>query len=348
LTFNSEKYILNIYDNGFSGSQLTNGAMGVVKRIIDITNSAETKSIYYVRKHKIITEVNDAILTNAGFDQNGFGVKRQYEYSSLTPYNKSNITLKEGNQSYLLSFHKDIDISQYRDNLNRPISKLFFTIVNKGYFGWMNPPLDNAIPNCPAIRTGYGYNLTSSTSPYWDLQDPINYSNINTNSYTRPPFPFTFYYNIDLYSGFTMDGDFCEFNVSEQKERVISESYHKIQFNSVLFDVDVNATTNPIGYYYQPHHPITLRVYSDYIEEAPLSGINGVPDYAYYSNYFNNLKWRDLYTYGFIDENGLGVDYPFLNGAHYPSTNIIFRLFPEGNITQNLQTVADPITDDCE
>jgi hypothetical protein len=55
-----------------------------------------------------------------------------------------------------------------------------------------------------------------------------------------------------------------------------------------------------------------------------------------------------LYSYGFIDSNNIGVNYPFLNGAHYPYTNIIFRIIPEGT-NYNEQTItAEPIIDDCE
>ncbi len=130
--YNSDKYVFNIYNNGFTGTTFINGSEGNFKRIIDITNSAETMSKYYVRKHKIITNVDEAILTKAAFDLNGFNIKKQYEYSSLTPDNKARITYKENNQSYLLSFSKDININQYRDNLNRPLTKLFVTIINKG------------------------------------------------------------------------------------------------------------------------------------------------------------------------------------------------------------------------
>ena len=89
-------------------------------------------------------------------------------------------------------------------------------------------------------------------------------------------------------------------------------------------------------------------MYSDYLEEGEIRDIGAVPDYAYYSNYKSKLIWRDIYTYGFIDESGNGVDYPFLNGTHYPSTNISFRVFPEGNVSENILTIADPIIDDCE
>ena len=286
--FGSEKYVFNIYDNGFTGTSFANGNEGTFKRIIDINNSAETMSKYYVRKHRIITDVSDSILTKAGFDQNGFGVRRQYETATLTPNNVSRITQKEGNQSFLLSFSKDIDISKYRDNLNRPISELYFTIINKGYFGWMNLPYANGV----SIRQGYKYNLTSTVSKYWSLSNlGINLSNIKTMFYNKPG-GFTFYYNKDLKSGDTLDGAYCEFNQFEQQERVLSEIYHKIGFNPNLFVMptqQVFGVPNPNGYYYQPHHEIKLRVYSDYLEEGDVTGITDFPDYAYYSNYKNEV-----------------------------------------------------------
>jgi hypothetical protein len=207
----------------------------------------------------------------------------------------------------------------------------------------MNKPIANNI----SIREGYQYNLGPSVSSYWDYTNgSVNLSTIPTASYTKPG-GFTFYYNQNLKSGDTINGDYCEFNQFEQKERIISQLYHKISFNENLFIIQ-SATTNPNGYYYKPHNLIQLRVYSDYLEEGSLNEIDNVPYYSYYSNYKNTFIWRDLYTYGFIDESGRGVNYPFLNGTHYPSTKIIFRLIPEGNVGQNITTISDPITDDCE
>jgi hypothetical protein len=61
------------------------------------------------------------------------------------------------------------------------------------------------------------------------------------------------------------------------------------------------------------------------------------------------LIWRDLYDYGYVDENGDGLDFPFLNGKHYPFDNFIFRVIPEGsNISAIITEVKDPIIDECE
>jgi hypothetical protein len=79
--------------------------------------------------------------------------------------------------------------------------------------------------------------------------------------------------------------------------------------------------------------------------------VDGVPSYAYFSNTQKLWYWRDLYPFGFIDTNNNGVDYPFLNDSHYPFTNVVFRLFPEGasfDITEIYSVISDPIIDECE
>ena len=74
-----------------------------------------------------------------------------------------------------------------------------------------------------------------------------------------------------------------------------------------------------------------------------------IPDYAYYSKFRGAFRWRDIYTYGFIDNNGNGVDFPFLNGVHHPYKNIIFRLIPEGSNSLDIPFgVIEPIIDGCE
>jgi len=341
--FGSEEYIFKIYNVGFTGTTFQNGTASTFKRIINKSNSGETMSEYYIRKHKILTNSECALLIKAGFEQNIFESKSKFEKDVITPNNTNRVSVKEGNQSYTLSFNCDIDIKPLRDNQNRPISELYFTTLWKGYFGWtkgmkqgweFNQPLDNSLPNS-----------------WWDQGNFLSNTNITQgqyNSNTSPPVG-PFYYNEDLVTGDTIDGDFCEWNDYEQTERVISEYNHKIIFNDLKFNIETDAQpSNQFGYYYYPHSPIVIREYSEYIEEADSNLILDIPDYAYYSNLSNSFRWRDLYTYGYIDSNGIGVNYPFMNGKHYPYVNTIFRLTPEGIGVQNINVIAEPIVDECE
>lgn len=344
--YGSEEYVINVFSTKQISNKYINGNLCLIKRIADINNPIESKSQYYVRKHRVISSYNDAILNKAGFEQNGFGVKRKFEFSSLTPNNVSRISELHSNQSYLLSFKKDFDISNYRDNLNRPLTELYITTINRGRFGWFNKPIQNDV----GYREGFEFNMvgrSTALNKYWDQSNNyVNLGSVKTNSFNRGPF--NFYYNRFLNIGDDINGSYCEFNSYEQKEYVLSEIYHKIYFNDQVFQIKIDDNNNPPGYYYKPHYPITLRVYSDYIEEGSVDDIAGVPDYAYYSTSKKALIWRDIYTYGYVDDEGRGVDYPFLNGAHYPTSKIIFNLKPEGYVRQNITTVARPKIDECE
>lgn len=95
---------------------------------------------------------------------------------------------------------------------------------------------------------------------------------------------------------------------------------------------------------------MTIRVFSDYIETGSPNLVENIPSYSFYSTQDQQFRWRDLYEYGFVDNLGRGVDYPFLNSSHYPFSNIIFRLIPEGSnysITGITQPIK-PLIDGCE
>ena len=118
-----------------------------------------------------------------------------------------------------------------------------------------------------------------------------------------------------------------------------------------MFQTTQTPNTNSPGYYYIPHNKLTIRVFSDYIETGNPENVLNIPNYAYYSQSDASFRWRDLYTYGFIDNLGRGVDYPYLNNAHYPFSNVVFRLIPEGyNQSYNLgmDITIKPLIDGCE
>ena len=100
--------------------------------------------------------------------------------------------------------------------------------------------------------------------------------------------------------------------------------------------------------YNKPHYKFQIKVYSPYIEESDGAVIADLPNYAYYKNATQEFIWRDIYPFGFIDENGNGVDYPFMNNKHYPYNNFIFRIIPEGTNIISAPSIPDPLIDDCE
>jgi hypothetical protein len=346
--FGSDKHVFNIFNIGFTGTTFNNGTIGTFKRVINPDNLVETKSKYYVKQYKVITNLEDVAITKAGFERNVFAEDKKLEYSSITPNNVTRVSQKNSSNSYDATSNYDLDFRGYYDNQKRPLNEISLTIINKGYSGYFNQPLNGV-----GLKQGWEFNLSKTVNPWWDLNNQKSNTSIPVSAYTLTNGATkTFYYNLDLKEGDVIDGDFCEWNDYEQVERVVSPYYHKIKYNQDVFQTTNNFSTNTPGFYYKPHNHMTLRVFSDYIETANLGQIDNVPGWAFYSTADQQFRWRDLYTYGFIDNLGRGVDYPFLNTSHYPYTQVVFRLIPEGiNYNENLDGFdfsLKPLIDECE
>ena len=342
----SDVYVFNVYNLGYTGTTFANNTTGTFKRVTNPDNIVETKSKYYIRRHKILTNVQDCVMTKNAFEKNVFNEEKKIEYSSITPNQVTRVSQKTSSNSFNVTVNYDLDLNNVLDNQKRPVSELFLTVINKGYTGYFNKP-NNGV----GIKQGWEFNLTKTSNSWWDDTNVSSNTNIPVSSYTKTSgVTKTFYYNQDLMSGDTIDGDFCEWNDYEQAERIISPYYQKIKYNQDVFQTTALTNTNAPGYYYQPHQSMTLRVFADSVETGDVNFIDGVPNYAYFSNSDQQFRWRDIYTYGFRDNLGRGVNYPFLNSAQYPFQNIEFRLIPEGinYTTLGVQYSYKPLIDGCE
>jgi hypothetical protein len=346
-TYRSEENVFSVYDLKFNPSDIQTGTYGTLKRITNISNSAETKSIYYVRLHKILKTPNECNISKAGFENNPFFVKKKTEYAALTPNQIERISVKDGTQSFSYTFDSDVSIDGLMDNNGKPISEVFLTIIERGYMGWFNKPYPNQSSQQTGLDIGWEFNfLNNSIDNWWSKNSSVNKDNIPVSSYNANGL--TFYYNDYLNAGDIIKGDFCEYNYYEQKEYVLSKMVHKYSFNDLIFSND--STTNlPFGYLYKPHNSIKIRQFSDYIETGSKDLVDNIPGYAWYSEYDDSWYWRDIYTYGYIDGSGLGVDYPFINGSHYPFTNLIFLQYPIKRDINLQSLIIKPLTNDnCE
>jgi len=240
------------------------------------------------------------------------------------------VSKKTSSNAYNITSVNDLSISNLKDNQKRPITELFLTTIFKGYSGYFNQPYNGV-----GIKQGWDFNITKSANTWWDLNNIESNTNIPVYQYTKTSGATkTFYYNSNLKSGDVIDGDFCEFNDYDQVERVISSYVQKIKYNQKVFQTTNDYGTNTPGYYYKPHSSMVIRTFSDYVETGDLVNVDQVPSWSFYSVADRGFRWRDLYTYGFIDNLGRGVDYPYLNSAQYPFSEIIFRLMPEGSYRQ--------------
>jgi len=357
--FESDARVFNIYNIGYTGNTPTNPSgnvfnnkkRGRFKRVLYPDILDESRSKYYIREHKVLIGVDDMILNKTGFQQTPFNTKIELFLSSITPDLRTKTAQQNSNNCYTFTTIKDINLQGLLDNQKRPVSELFLTVINKGFSGYFNKPFINGV----GLKQGWEFNINETPSSWWDDNNVDSNSNIQTSSYTKTDSSGntkTFYYNNNLNVGDVIEGDFCEWNDYEQVERVISKYYHKVKYNQDNFKTSNTPTTNENGFYYSPHNGMKIRVFSNYIETGGVENVDQVPFYSYYSPSDQEFRWRDLYTYGYRDELGRGVDFPFVNKSHYPFQEVIFRFFPEGkdsnNFLDGINEPVKPFIDDCE
>jgi len=204
----------------------------------------------------------------------------------------------------------DLDLTDVVDNLGRPASELYVTIVKKSGNGFTDIKSGVEIPYTPSMDDATKYSnipdvqrINESTTSYKELESNIVSSD---NEYF---------------------GDVVEYNEFEVMEHILGEVNHTFNRDFRVITVNVGSTIlNPRyeGYFYKPHHKIQIRQYSNYIEQGDDS-TGGIPPYAV------DLKdgrflWRDLLDIGFNDGQEETLDYPFTNGCHYLHNTICLNL----------------------
>lgn len=364
--YDSQEYVFNIINIGYPVTLFNNGSL-LFRRVLDKNNPIETTSKYYIREHRVLIGLSGLTLTNNGYQENSFKNNRKYEFSALTPDSRSRISVRNETRSYNVTNDDDLNIRGLVDNNGKPLTEISLSFIHKGYMGWFNLPNSPVNPQSlpivtpPALKGGWYFNITNNMSNSWWNRNNIN-SNTDITTKWYQQGGYTFFYNNELNIGDVIEGEFCEYNDHEQSERIISEYYHKIRFNENLFNTLTNPNESP-GYYYKVHHPIKVRSFSSYIETSEILNTDDIPSYleyntqlsteipsyAFYSNFTSKWIWRDIYEYGFIDADGVGVDYPYLNKTHYPFTSIIFKLIPDESNFKGFNTlITQPMIDNCE
>tara|TARA_R100000951_G_scaffold116776_1_gene130691 strand:- start:8739 stop:10457 length:1719 start_codon:yes stop_codon:yes gene_type:complete len=309
----SEKNVFNLYipQVDVGNNPINDDTLGVFKRQL-IKGDNTSISNYYVLVHEIITNVEDYQITQCGFAEGIFKRTEKFQSKEESPNVEDKIVVKQAYPTYVYTFTKDINVKKYLDNLKRPITTLYVTTLlrnNLGYFDY--PP-----------KYGWGWNF-----PYSFVDTNSNGQIVKGNPNDLQPVTGLIYSypggvpgplksGIPLVPGDKLRGAFTEYNVHELKERTISEIKHNFNFNGQVFN-------GAQGYTYKPHYPVPIRVYSDYIESGDPNKIANVPNYSTYFEIEKTWKWRDIYEIGFVQGNN-GVDYPFLNAAHYPRRDINF------------------------
>lgn len=235
------------------------------------------------------------------------------------------------------NFKTDVNVKNLVDNLGRPLSELYLTIIKNDNDS--DPTSVNSqywLEQQQNLSSTINTRFWTPISGGYDLENDVNI-NYNIRSYKDPNYVGSLYYeNIDESDEF-FDGDIVEYNENELLERRLEVVYHRINtiYREFLNSIDSNKENKNEGYIYTPFNLIQIREYSNYIN--PLVNLQSIidkfnitnpidivelrksfqiPDYA--TEIATNVyKWRDLLDIGFVDSSGGGVDYPFESGAHY-------------------------------
>lgn len=233
-------------------------------------------------------------------------------------------------------FNEEIDVSNLKDNLGRPLSEIFLTTIKTSS--------NNLFTKVKSgIETPFISSLNNSGQLTWLLDVPVIQKIHNGGSLPyeshKPleddisPIANSFY------------GDVVEYNNNTLLETVLADVQHRFNTNNreliddtideVYGTITAVGQTQPLtkkltlgprqeGYFYKPHHQIKIRNFSNYIEEAD-STVDMIPSYAVIRD-DGKYIWRDLLSIGFNDGETNILDYPFLNGSHYRYQNYCFNL----------------------
>ena len=331
--YNSEKYVINILKNELiSGTTFSSVVLG--RRCTDIKDITGSTSTYYVHKHKTLTTIDDYILDKVGFETPIWENERKILFENAL---KENDVLVERNrpESVLFDFKKTFILTGLTNNLKYTPTEVYATMILRNGNGFFTYP----------PKVGYKFNfhndwVDNQFNGDTSVETTIGTTTFNGNTSGYSGTTFTGGTKLEL--GTILTGAFVEYNVKDLKERIISEAFHRFSHRKTLdgtvplFDHEQDqssyysgvTSSNTVGYYYQPHHRIKLRELSPYIETSKLKReeLINLPENTIFDNDNKVWKWRDVYDHGFVDQEGNGTKFPYINDMHYVSTDINFYL----------------------
>jgi hypothetical protein len=325
--YNSEKFVVNILKNQFTGTTvITDGILVLGKRCLDINNITGSTSQYYVHKHKTLTDSNEYILENAGFEKPIWEDEKKLVFENFSGQNDF---LVEANrmESLLFDFKNPFVLSGITNNFGYTPTEVYVTVIFRNGNGFFNYPPKVGY-NLHLHDTWIDQHFSGTTSDENSISGVTFTGNTFAVGYTG----YTFTSGATLSIGTSLIGAFVEYNDIEFKERIISDALHKLTIPVNIFNHSQNSpafysgasSNNLAGLFYQPHYKVKLRELSPYIETSNTDDILNLPENLKYDTSTGLWKWRDLYDHGYVDSDGFGTDFPFVNNMHYVRKSINF------------------------
>jgi hypothetical protein len=317
--YNSEKYVINISRSQASGGTLNAVVTG--KRCTDINDLTGSTSIYYVHQHKILTSTDKYVLDKVGFESPIWQDEKKLLFEN-SAFVLNYVAERNRMEAVLFDFKEPFILTGITNNLGYTPTDLYMTTIFRNGNGLFDYP----------PKVGYSFHFHDLWIDDYFSGTTSNEIGLSGDTFVISGITFTSGRTMNV--GDTLNGAFVEYHPKEMKERIISEAFHKMIANVNVFNHgQAESTTysgasidNQVGLYYQPHHRFKMRELSPYTETSLTDKIDNLPENA---RYFPNEKlwrWRDLYDDGYVDTDGFGTDYPYLNDIHYIHKDINFYL----------------------
>ena len=317
-TFDSGKYVINILKSQIKTGTILNTIM-LGKRCKDFTNIVPSTSKYYVHKHKTLTDTGGYIMDSLGFESPVFEDEKKLLIENSAGDNDV-VVERNRMESVLYDFKEPLKLSGLTNNLGFSPINVFVTAIFRNGNGYFNYP----------PKVGYKFHFHDTWIDQHFSGTTSNETSLTSSGFTKSGV--TFLSGQTLSIGSILNGAFVEYNPKEMTERIISESFHKITNPITIFNHGQTtgstyaSATNLEGLIYQPHYRIKLRELSPYTETANTNDIFNLPENTKYDPYDKVWRWRDVYDHGYVDSDGFGTDFPFMNGNHYVKADINFYL----------------------
>lgn len=293
-----------------------NGSLNNESRMKKVLNGVESE--YYFRKFRKIKTKNGNMIETDDYDSYQLAFSENIFNDKIVQY----------------AFNEDLDIAGLTDNLGRPLSELFLTVIKTDsdelfskvssgietpYMSKFNTShLNGYLRDIPAINKIHN-GINSPFQSYKPLETNIKINNNN-----------------NLIGNNEFYGDLVEYNKSTLNEVILSEVTHR--FNTVNRESQsplnyflgpdetkqINLGPRQEGYIYHPHRSFKIKQFSNYIEEGD-SFTEGIPNYAVDMG-DGRIIWRDLLEIGFNDVEGKILNYPFVNNSHHIYKTDTFQL----------------------
>lgn len=249
-------------------------------RICKVINKVDSE--YYIRLFRKIPNLKNEteLITQDNIDGKTITGDTYFDNDSYQPGFSRNIF---DDPIYQLQYIDDININLLKDNLGRPLTEIYLTIIKKGITSGNQKPFN------VFTKIMSGIDSPSGVSGYTNIR--------LINGYTNNELPLES--QVTITGGTSINsffGDIVEYNKSTVNETKLDNIYHR--FNTVQRETnglefkyyDINndgqffltgKTLSPSteGYFYNPHYEIKLKSYSAIVNEGEIKKLPNCFDF---------------------------------------------------------------------